>query len=75
VSSDLDPSASSPSPGRTGPAWIDLPGVVNMRDLGGLPLEDGGVISHGRLLRSGMETLRCALRGATSGQPRRSRCR
>ena len=34
------------------PAWIDLPGVVNMRDVGGLPARDGGVIAPGRVLRS-----------------------
>ena len=32
--------------------WIDLDGVVNMRDVGGMPTRDGGVISPGRLLRS-----------------------
>ena len=34
------------------PAWIDLDGVVNMRDLGGLPTTDGGRIRPGRLIRS-----------------------
>jgi hypothetical protein len=34
------------------PAWIDLDGVVNMRDLGGLPTSDGGRIRPGRLIRS-----------------------
>ena len=34
------------------PSWIDLSGVVNMRDLGGLPTEDGDVVRHRRLLRS-----------------------
>ncbi len=34
------------------PAWIELDGVVNMRDVGGLPTVDGGVISTGRLIRS-----------------------
>ncbi|MCP2265377.1 tyrosine-protein phosphatase [Promicromonospora thailandica] len=28
-------------------------GAVNLRDLGGLPLEDGGVTAHGRVWRSG----------------------
>lgn len=32
--------------------WIDLDGVVNMRDLGGLPTHDGRRISEGRLVRS-----------------------
>ncbi|TQM62773.1 tyrosine-protein phosphatase [Humibacillus xanthopallidus] len=34
------------------PQWIDLDGVVNMRDLGGLPTESGEVVRHRRLLRS-----------------------
>lgn len=32
--------------------WIDLEGVVNMRDVGGLPTSDGGQVASGRLLRS-----------------------
>ncbi len=32
--------------------WIELQGLVNLRDLGGLPTEDGGVIAPRRLLRS-----------------------
>lgn len=36
----------------TTPAWIDLDGLANMRDVGGLPTQDGGVIQPGRLLRS-----------------------
>ncbi|WP_353953405.1 tyrosine-protein phosphatase [Knoellia sp. S7-12] len=32
--------------------WIDLEGVVNMRDSGGLPTRDGGTIQPRRLLRS-----------------------
>jgi protein-tyrosine phosphatase len=32
--------------------WVDLDGVVNMRDVGGLPTADGGSIRSGRLLRS-----------------------
>lgn len=32
--------------------WIDLEGVTNARDLGGLPTEDGGKTVAGRLLRS-----------------------
>jgi protein-tyrosine phosphatase len=32
--------------------WLDLDGVLNMRDLGGLPTVDGGSIRHGRLIRS-----------------------
>ena len=34
------------------PRWIDLDGVVNMRDVGGLPTVDGGEVAGGRLLRS-----------------------
>ncbi|WP_446664323.1 tyrosine-protein phosphatase [Flexivirga sp. B27] len=36
----------------TTPSWIDLDGVVNMRDLGGLPTADGGSVQPDRLLRS-----------------------
>ena len=32
--------------------WIDLDGVANLRDVGGLPTVDGGKIIPGRLLRS-----------------------
>ena len=32
--------------------WIDLEGVVNMRDVGGMPTLDGGTIASGRLIRS-----------------------
>src|SRR5215468_1154546 len=32
-------------------AWIELDGAVNVRDLGGLPTEDGGKTADGRLLR------------------------
>lgn len=35
-----------------GPAWIGLDGVVNMRDLGGLPTSDGRHIRPRRLIRS-----------------------
>jgi len=34
------------------PGWIELDGVVNMRDVGGLPTVDGGHIAPGRLIRS-----------------------
>jgi protein tyrosine/serine phosphatase len=34
------------------PNWIELEGVVNMRDLGGLPTASGDVVRHRRLLRS-----------------------
>jgi protein-tyrosine phosphatase len=34
------------------PRWIDLEGAVNARDLGGVPLADGGAVVSGRLLRS-----------------------
>jgi protein-tyrosine phosphatase len=32
-------------------AWIELDGAVNVRDLGGLPTEDGGETADARLLR------------------------
>jgi protein-tyrosine phosphatase len=32
--------------------WIDLDGLANLRDVGGMPTEDGGAIVPGRLLRS-----------------------
>ncbi len=32
--------------------WIDLEGLANLRDVGGLPTDDGGKIIPGRLLRS-----------------------
>jgi protein tyrosine/serine phosphatase len=32
--------------------WIELDGAVNVRDLGGLPTDDGGTTATGRLLRS-----------------------
>ena len=32
--------------------WIDLEGAVNVRDLGGLPTDDGGQTVSGRLLRA-----------------------
>ena len=32
--------------------WIDLHGLVNMRDLGGLPTSDGGRTASARLIRS-----------------------
>jgi protein-tyrosine phosphatase len=32
--------------------WIELEGLVNMRDLGGLPTRDGGRTASGRLIRS-----------------------
>src|SRR4051812_6626694 len=32
--------------------WIELQGVANLRDVGGLPTVDGGKIVPGRLLRS-----------------------
>jgi protein tyrosine/serine phosphatase len=34
------------------PAWIDLEGAANARDVGGLPLRDGGTVPSRRLLRS-----------------------
>ncbi len=34
------------------PDWIDLAGVVNMRDVGGLPTVDGGRVRTGVLIRS-----------------------
>ena len=32
--------------------WIELDGIVNMRDVGGLPTRDGGHTASGRLIRS-----------------------
>ncbi|GAB3919198.1 protein-tyrosine-phosphatase [Microlunatus endophyticus] len=32
--------------------WIDLDGLVNLRDVGDIPTTDGGSIARGRLLRS-----------------------
>jgi protein-tyrosine phosphatase len=32
--------------------WIDLDGLANLRDVGGIPTVDGGAIAQGRLLRS-----------------------
>jgi protein-tyrosine phosphatase len=34
------------------PYWIDLEGLANLRDVGGMPTTDGGAIASGRLLRS-----------------------
>ena len=34
------------------PSWLDLDGVDNMRDVGGLPTRDGGAVAAGRLIRS-----------------------
>ena len=34
------------------PTWIELDGLVNLRDVGGIPTTDGGEIRPGRLLRS-----------------------
>ncbi|MGN6412950.1 tyrosine-protein phosphatase [Flexivirga sp.] len=39
-------------PSATQPCWIDLDGVVNMRDLGGLPTSDGRAVQPHRLVRS-----------------------
>lgn len=36
----------------TQPSWIDLDGVVNMRDVGGLPTSDGRAVQPNRLVRS-----------------------
>ena len=46
-------------------AWVDLEGAVNVRDLGGLPLEGGGTTASGVLLRSDN------LQGLTRGRRRR----
>ncbi len=41
--------------------WIDLDGLVNLRDVGGIPTSDGGKIVPGRLLRSdNLQTLTAA---------------
>ena len=34
------------------PSWLDLDGVDNMRDVGGLATRDGGAVAAGRLIRS-----------------------
>ena len=34
------------------PRWLDLDGTANARDVGGLPVEGGGSVRTGRLLRS-----------------------
>ena len=34
------------------PGWIELDGVDNMRDVGGLPTTDGGAVAAARLIRS-----------------------
>jgi len=34
------------------PKWIDLDGLVNLRDVGGIPTTDGRAVASGRLLRS-----------------------
>lgn len=36
----------------TTPAWIQLEGTANTRDVGGLPTQDGGQVQPGRLIRS-----------------------
>jgi protein-tyrosine phosphatase len=51
-------SGAAPLPSRgmpltdAAPRWIDLEGAVNARDVGGVPLRDGGAVATGRLLRS-----------------------
>ncbi len=41
--------------------WIDLDGLANLRDVGGIPAVDGGAIAPGRLLRSdNLQTLTAA---------------
>ena len=37
---------------RVKTAWLPLAGVVNARDVGGLPTADGGTVQYGRLYRS-----------------------
>lgn len=34
------------------PRWIEMDGLVNLRDVGGIPTTDGGAIAPSRLLRS-----------------------
>ena len=47
--------------GRVPRMWIDLEGLANLRDVGGLPTADGGKIVPGRLLRSdNLQTLTAA---------------
>ncbi len=40
------------SESRTSDGWVRLDGAVNVRDLGGLPTEDGRKTAHHRLLRA-----------------------
>lgn len=35
-----------------GPRWIRVPGITNVRDIGGWPLNGGGFVRQGRLYRS-----------------------
>ena len=44
--------SSRPRLGRVNRRWIDLDGLSNLRDVGGLPTVDGREIRPGRLLRS-----------------------
>ena len=41
--------------------WIELDGLANLRDVGGMPTTDGGVVTAGRLLRS--DNLQALTRG------------
>ena len=34
------------------PLWVPLDGAMNVRDLGGLPTDDGGETVRGRVLRA-----------------------
>ena len=43
---------SSVAAGSVQERWIEMDGLVNLRDVGGIPTGDGGVIASGRLLRS-----------------------
>jgi protein-tyrosine phosphatase len=45
--------------------WVRLEGAANVRDLGGLPTEDGGMTRHGRVLRADN------LQGLTAGDVHR----
>lgn len=47
-----DASKHPPTDGPAPDRWIELEGAVNMRDSGGLPTRDGGMIQPHRLLRS-----------------------
>src|SRR5688500_18388022 len=51
------PAPASPRPGRSlrwvgERRWVDLEGAANVRDLGGIPVDGGGVTAPGVVLRA-----------------------